>query len=126
LGRGSLSDVEFTVQLLQLRHGASAPEVRHPSTMRALHELERLGFVDATSADHLAAAYRLCERARNYRYLLTGMPGDSLPSDRGEAEVLGRMLGYAHAPQQVLREQYRRVTRRSRAVVERIFYGREP
>ena len=28
LGRGSLSDVEFTVQLLQLQHGAAHPEVR--------------------------------------------------------------------------------------------------
>jgi glutamate-ammonia-ligase adenylyltransferase len=126
LGRGSLSDVEFTVQLLQLRHGARAPEVRHPSTLRALAELERLGFVDPTDADHLAAAYRLCERARNYRYLLTGLPSDALPSDPGETEVLGRLLGFTHDPQQTMREQYRRLTRRARAVVERVFYGREP
>ena len=34
------------------------------------------------------------------------------------------MLGYVHRPQQTLREEYRRVTRRAREVVERIFYGR--
>src|SRR4029079_10640049 len=33
LGRGSLSDVEFTVQLLQMRHGAAHPELRTPSTL---------------------------------------------------------------------------------------------
>jgi glutamate-ammonia-ligase adenylyltransferase len=125
LGRGSLSDIEFTVQLQQLRHGAAFPELRTPSTMGALHQLARLGLVDGADADHLAAAYRLCERARGSRFLLTGTPGDSLPRDSDEATKLGRLLGFTHRPQQALREEYRRVTRRSRAVVERLFYGRE-
>jgi glutamate-ammonia-ligase adenylyltransferase len=30
LGRGSLSDIEFTVQLEQLAHGGAPPEVRGP------------------------------------------------------------------------------------------------
>jgi glutamate-ammonia-ligase adenylyltransferase len=124
LGRGSLSDIEFTVQLLQMQHGGSMPEVRHPSTRRALTALERLGVIDPVDADHLAAAYELCERARNYRYLLTASPGDALPVDSDEAAKLGRMLGYTLRPQQALREEYRRVTRRARAVVERVFYGR--
>jgi glutamate-ammonia-ligase adenylyltransferase len=124
LGRGSLSDIEFTVQLLQLRHGAQYSELRSPSTMHALSTLTRLELVDPVDAEHLAAAYRLCERARNYRYLLTGTPGDSLPVDSDEAAKLGRMLGFTHRPQQELREEYRRVTRRARVVVERLFYGR--
>ena len=66
----------------------------------------------------------LCERARNYRYLLTGSPSDALPVDGDEAEKLARMLGYTHRPQQSLRDDYRRVTRRARAIVERIFYDR--
>src|SRR5262249_59058165 len=41
LGRGSLSDVEFTVQLLQLQHGASRPEIRVVSTIDPLHDLPR-------------------------------------------------------------------------------------
>ncbi|MDQ1519160.1 MAG: [glutamine synthetase] adenylyltransferase / [glutamine synthetase]-adenylyl-L-tyrosine, partial [Actinomycetota bacterium] len=125
LGRGSLSDIEFTVQLLQLQHGARAPEVRTPSTMDALEALTKIGVVDPKDAEQLAAAYHLCERARNARYLLTGEPGDFLPVDSDEATKLGRMLGFTHRPQQALREEYRRVTRRSRAVVERLFYGAE-
>ena len=49
----------------------------------------------------------LCERARNYRYLLTGSPSDALPVDGDEAEKLARMLGYTHRPQQSLRDDYR-------------------
>ncbi len=125
LGRGSLSDVEFTVQLLQLRHGGAHTGVRERSTLGALAALERHDLVDPADADHLAAAYRLCERARNYRYLLTGTPGDALPVDTDEGTKLGRLLGFTHRPQQALREEYRRVTRRARDVVEREFYGRD-
>ncbi|GIU86203.1 MAG: glutamate-ammonia-ligase adenylyltransferase [Acidimicrobiia bacterium] len=126
LGRGSLSDVEFTVQLAQLEHGAAHPSVRATPTLAALHELVTVGAIDAQDAAALHDAFVLCERARNYRYLLTGTPGDSLPVDGDEARRLGRMLGYVHDPQQTLRDEYRRVTRRARAVVERVFYGRAP
>jgi glutamate-ammonia-ligase adenylyltransferase len=124
LGRGSLSDVEFTVQLEQLRSGAIHPEVRVPSTLGALHELVAVGALDAEDAEQLSIAYALCERARNYRYLLTGSPSDALPVDTDEAETLARLLGYLERPQQSLRDDYRRATRRAREVVERVFYGR--
>jgi glutamate-ammonia-ligase adenylyltransferase len=125
LGRGSLSDVEFTVQLLQLQHGAGHPEIRVTSTIDALHELRAAGLLDPGDADALEEAYRFCERARNARYLLTGRPGDALPTDGREATRLARLLGYVHQPQAGLRDDYRRVTRRSRKVVERVFYGQE-
>jgi glutamate-ammonia-ligase adenylyltransferase len=124
LGRGSLSDVEFTVQLLQLQHGARHPEIRSTSTIDALHRLRDAGLLEAADADALEEAYRFCERARNARYLLTGKPGDALPTDGREATRLGRLLGYEHRPQASLRDDYRRVTRRARKVVERVFYGR--
>jgi glutamate-ammonia-ligase adenylyltransferase len=125
LGRGSLSDIEFTVQLEQLAHGGAHPEVRRPSTLRALVALVALEVISPEDADALRESFVLCERARNYRYLLTGSPSDALPSDGDEAEKLARLLGYTHRPQQSLREEYRRVTRRARAIVERIFYARE-
>jgi glutamate-ammonia-ligase adenylyltransferase len=125
LGRGSLSDIEFTVQLEQLAHGGTRPEVREPSTLRALDALVAIGAVSDDDAAPLRESFVLVERARNYRYLLTATPGDSLPVDGDEAEKLARMLGYTHRPQQSLRDDYRRVTRRARAIVERLLYARE-
>ncbi len=125
LGRGSLSDIEFTVQLEQLAHGGSNPDVRDPSTLRALDALVEIGAVSEDAAAPLRESFVLCERARNYRYLLTASPGDSLPVDGDEAEKLALMLGYTHRPQQSLRDDYRRVTRRARAIVERLLYARE-
>ena len=69
----------------------------------------------------LAEAYRFCERTRNRLYLVRGTPGDALPSRPEQLTRLARSLG---TDPHELREQYRRVTRRCRGVVERLFYGK--
>jgi glutamate-ammonia-ligase adenylyltransferase len=71
----------------------------------------------------LQAAYRYCERARNAWYLLSGRPSDALPTNASDLTRLGVLLGYVHLPSSSLRDDYRRVTRRARRVVERVFYG---
>ena len=116
LGRGSLSDIEWTAQLLQLRHG-----VRATGTVEALDALATRDLLDAADYAVLLDAYRFCERTRNRLYLVRSMPGDSLPQEPGE---LGRLARALDTTPTALREQYRRVTRRARATVERLFYGR--
>jgi [glutamine synthetase] adenylyltransferase / [glutamine synthetase]-adenylyl-L-tyrosine phosphorylase len=116
LGRGSLSDIEFTAQLLQLQHG-----VRATGTMAALDALAAAGALDSDDRATLAAAYRFCERTRNRWYLVKGSPGDALPTQGDQLSRLARSLGTTGGE---LREQYRRVTRRARQVVERLFYGK--
>ncbi|MGH9224935.1 MAG: bifunctional [glutamine synthetase] adenylyltransferase/[glutamine synthetase]-adenylyl-L-tyrosine phosphorylase [Acidimicrobiales bacterium] len=117
LGRGSLSDVEWTAQLLQLQHG-----VRETSTMAALDALAGAGLLDAEDHDILAEAYRFCERTRNRWFLIKGAPDDSLPR---QPDQLGRLARSLDTDPTELRENYRRVTRRARRVVERLFYGQE-
>jgi len=116
LGRGSLSDVEWTAQLLQLQHGLHAP-----GTMAALDTLEASEVLHGEDADVLRTAYAFCERTRNRWFLVHGQPGDALPQQADRLAVLARSLGTTGAD---LRNEYRRVTRKSRAVVERVFYGR--
>jgi glutamate-ammonia-ligase adenylyltransferase len=115
LGPGSLSDVEWTVQLLQLRTG-----VRAEGTLEALGSLTSAGALGTDDANVLAEAYRFCEAARNRLYLVRGRPGDSLPPPGHHLTALARSLGMT-APE--LRDQYRRLTRRARRVTERVFYG---
>ena len=119
LGRGSLSDIEWTVQLLQLRHG-----VRAPGTIDGLERLVAKEIVTPGEADVLRDAYRFCERTRNRWWLVGADPQhpDSLPQSTDAAARLARSLG---TTAQVLRDDYRRVTRRARRVVERLFYGQK-
>lgn len=119
LGRGSLSDIEWTVQLLQLRTG-----IRSPSTMEALDLLVDAGVLGATDGAVLAEAHRFCERARNRWWLVGSAPQarDSLPR---RADALGHLARSLDTTPTQLRDEYRRVTRRARRVVERLFYGRE-
>ncbi|HMK11422.1 MAG TPA: hypothetical protein VK461_07560, partial [Acidimicrobiales bacterium] len=117
LGRGSLSDVEFTAQLLQLRHG-----VRSSATIGALDRLREEGILDGQDHLTLFEAYRFCEHTRNRLFLTSGGPSDALPQQPERMRVLARALD---TTQTELREEYRRLTRRSRAVVERLFYGRD-
>jgi glutamate-ammonia-ligase adenylyltransferase len=113
LGKGSLSDIEFTVQLLQLRHG-----VPGAATIAALDALVEAGHLPLDEADVLEEAYRFCERTRNRSFLVVG-PGDSLPIRPEQATPLARSLGFTVAG---LRAEYRRLTRRARRVVEHRFY----
>jgi glutamate-ammonia-ligase adenylyltransferase len=123
LGRGSLSDVEFTVQLLQLLHGGGRPAVRVTGTVAALRALEDERLVTTDDAAALAESYRLCERTRNALHLLDGRPSDSLPVNAHDLQRLGRRLGYVHRPEATLRDDYRRRTRRARRTVEHLLYG---
>ncbi len=125
LGRGSLSDVEFTVQLLQLVYGAHHPSLRTPETLTALEALVAVGLLEPVDADALRDSFEFCSAARNARFLVTGSERESLPTDLAEAVRVARLLGYVDRPQATLRDDYRRLTRHARQVVEHLFYGRE-
>jgi glutamate-ammonia-ligase adenylyltransferase len=115
LGRGTLSDVEFCVQLLQLGN-----DVREPGTMTALDALQATGAVNDADHNVLAESYRFCERTRNRLFLVSSAPADFLPPRLDDLERLAVSLG---TTARQLRDDYRRVTRRARRVFERLFYG---
>jgi glutamate-ammonia-ligase adenylyltransferase len=116
LGPGSLSDIEWTVQLLQLTH-----RVVSPSTVAALRELEERRFVDGKDARTLRETYRFCELTRNRLQLIRDAPADSLPAAGPALTTLARSLGRT-APG--LRGDYQRHTRQARRVVERLLFAR--
>ncbi len=115
LGAGSLSDIEWTAQLLQLEH-----RVQASGTLAALDALKAAGVLETSDAKVLASAYRFCEKTRNRLNLVRDNPSDSLPSTGPTLTALARSL--ATTPSE-LRDEYRRQTRRARRVVDRLFYG---
>ena len=123
LGPGGIADVEWTVQLLQLQHAHRLPALRSSQTIVALRAARDAGIIDPMDAGHLEAAWTLASRIRNQIMLMRGRGSDSLPSDNRELASLAELLGYGPGESSHLLADYRRVTRRARAVVERVFWG---
>jgi glutamate-ammonia-ligase adenylyltransferase len=124
LGLGGLADVEWTVQLLQLQHAGDVPELRTTSTLAGLREAGEAGLLSAGDVAELTTGWTTATRARNAVMLVKGKPGDQLPRSGRELAAVAAALGYpADGDPGVFLDDYRRATRRSRAVVERVFYG---
>ena len=125
LGRGSLSDVEWAVQLLQLQHGRRLEGLRTPSTLSALGTLEQEGIVSTGDASDLRAAWLMASRVRTALTLFGARATDVLPVDRETLEGAARLMGYQSGSATALDEEYLRATRHARAVFERVFYGKK-
>ncbi|MFG3179497.1 bifunctional [glutamine synthetase] adenylyltransferase/[glutamine synthetase]-adenylyl-L-tyrosine phosphorylase [[Kitasatospora] papulosa] len=123
LGRGGLSDVEWTVQLMQMRHGWAEPGLRTTRTREALAAACAADLIPAEEAQMLDEAWVLASRVRNAVMLVRGRPGDTFPSNPRELTAVGRYLGYEPGHVGDMLDDYRRITRRARAVVEERFYG---
>lgn len=123
LGRGGLSDVEWTVQLIQMQHGWAEPGLRTTRTREALAAACAADLIPAEDAQTLDEAWVLAARVRNAVMLVRGRPGDTFPSDPRELAAVGRYLGYEPGHVGDMLDDYRRTTRRARAVVEERFYG---
>ncbi len=123
LGRGALSDVEWLVQLLQLQHARSVPALRVQSTLEALEALEAEGLLPPDDVATLRSSWNLATRIRAANVIWSGRRSDLLPSSRRDLEAVARWCGYGPGCGSDLEEDYLRLTRRSRAIFERHFYG---
>ncbi|MDM7831466.1 bifunctional [glutamine synthetase] adenylyltransferase/[glutamine synthetase]-adenylyl-L-tyrosine phosphorylase [Cellulomonas edaphi] len=127
LGRGGISDVEWTAQLLQLQHAAQVPGLRTTSTTEAIAAAEAADLLEADDRRALVEAWNLASRLRDANVLWTGRADggqvDVLPHDRQALAGLARVVGYPAGSGGELEEDYLRTARRARAVVERVFYG---
>jgi glutamate-ammonia-ligase adenylyltransferase len=123
LGRGSLSDVEWFVQLTELQHGHAVPALRTTSTLRALDVAVAEGFIPDAEQRRLRDAWIFASRARSAVTLWTAKTLDVLPTDRQQLDGIARIMGYPPGSATELDDDYLRVTRLARAVFEKRFYG---
>ncbi|HEY1668948.1 MAG TPA: bifunctional [glutamine synthetase] adenylyltransferase/[glutamine synthetase]-adenylyl-L-tyrosine phosphorylase, partial [Trebonia sp.] len=139
LGPGGLSDVEWTVQLLQLHWSHAIHGLRTTRTLAALDAAVDGGLVETSDAAALRAAWSFAARIRNAIMLVRGRPGDTIPTKHDELTAVARLLGYkptesdpdhpsgasswSDTPAAALEEDYRRTGRRARQVMDRLFYG---
>jgi glutamate-ammonia-ligase adenylyltransferase len=92
-GRGGMVDVEFLVQMLQLRHGGDNPRLRVPNTLQALSALREAGHLPRDDYEFFAESYRFLRRVESRLRLLHTGARDELPEDPAELAKLARGLG---------------------------------
>jgi glutamate-ammonia-ligase adenylyltransferase len=123
LGPGGLSDIEWLVQIKQLEHGYQIPEITVTETLPALRQELANELVSQSDFSQLEATWKLVMRVRNASMLVRGRATDTVPTDLIELSRVSHLLGYGLRGGQQLTDEYRRLTRRSRSVIKREFYG---
>ena len=122
LGRGGLADIEWTIQLLQMRHAAEVEGLRTPRTLAAASAAAEAGLLDPDDARVLSEAWRTVSRVRNAATLARGKPTDQLPREAQERAAVASILGYPAGCTDEMVNDYLRTTRRARLVVDRVFW----
>ncbi len=122
LGLGGLSDVEWTAQLVQLRHAWEVTGLRTTGTCSALAAAGEAGLIRPADVETMTLAWTFASSLRNASVLWRGRPVDALPSDLRDADGIGRIVGREAGQGAELGEAYRRLARRARAAVMVNFY----
>lgn len=125
LGPGGLSDVEWVVQLIQLRHGAEIPALRTPNTLAGLAAAAEAELLDPADADSLRQAWKYASRIRNAVMLLRGRASDNLPTDVRDLSAVAQILGYAKGESSLLVQEQSRRARLVRQVMDRTFWSND-
>ncbi|MBW0020207.1 MAG: bifunctional [glutamine synthetase] adenylyltransferase/[glutamine synthetase]-adenylyl-L-tyrosine phosphorylase [Mycobacterium sp.] len=121
LGRGGLADIEWTVQLLQLRHAHEIPALHNTSTLESLDVIAAEKLIDDEDADLLRQAWLTVTGARNALTLVRGKPTDQLPGPGRQLNAVAVAAGWASVDGGEFLDNYLRVTRRAKGVVLKVF-----
>jgi glutamate-ammonia-ligase adenylyltransferase len=122
LGPGTLSDVEWLVQLWQLRFGSEYPALRNPSTLEALDVCVEAGLFSPADGAALREAWLMSSHIRSAITLYSSKDSDVVPVERRDLEGVARILGYLPGHGSELENDFLRVSRQARQVFERLFY----
>ncbi|HNM85771.1 MAG TPA: bifunctional [glutamine synthetase] adenylyltransferase/[glutamine synthetase]-adenylyl-L-tyrosine phosphorylase, partial [Mycobacterium sp.] len=123
LGRGGLADVEWTVQLLQLRFADKIPSLHNTSTLETLDAIAAAELIAEDEVDQLRDAWLLATRARNALVQVRGKPVDQLPGPGRQLNAVAVAAGWRNDDGSEFLDHYLRVTRRAKAVVRKVFGG---
>lgn len=118
-GPGGTVDIEFAVQMLQLKHGATRPAVLQPGTLDAIEALAAAGCLAADDADYLGRSYRWLRSIEARLRLMNTAARHDLPTDETELAKLAYLLNYPNAA--ALLEQCAQFTGENQRRCQRLF-----
>lgn len=114
LGAGSIRDIEFMVQALQLLHGGKDDRVYSPNTLDALVRLAELGILNAFEYRQLREGYIFLRTVEHSLQLAHNLQTHQLPDDHHQLDLLARRLDYPNRVDLLERfNEHRRAVRRT-------------
>ncbi len=105
-GRGGVVDVEFAVQLLQLKHGHEYPDILKPCVWDALRAMADVRVMTPEQAAVLRDGYTFLRSVEARLRIVTDRPLTELPEASADVEKLARRCGF-DAPEVFRQELYR-------------------
>ena len=123
LGYGGLADVQFATELALMRHGFDQPAIRRRGTLEALEALASERLIEQSVALSLAEAHTFLTDVKCMLELERRLRAEALPPTPEGISALARALGYGERPRHRFLQDYRRITRKARLAMERVFYG---
>jgi len=124
LGEGSIRDVEFTAQFLQLAYGAERPEILSANTLDALVRLSSAGLL--TTAEHriLAEGYVFLRTIEHFLQMMHYRQTHELPADPASLNHLALRLGFhGEQPAKMFVDRYEQQCSAIRAIYLRYLGG---
>jgi len=116
-GPGSIRDIEFITQYLQLVHGGQSPAVRSVGTLDGLVRLADFGLLHADEFRRLSNGYNFLRTVEHSLQLMHHKQVHSLPSEDRELAYLARRLDYPDGRQFLA--QYERTVQTVRSIYDR-------
>ncbi|MBV9491840.1 MAG: bifunctional [glutamate--ammonia ligase]-adenylyl-L-tyrosine phosphorylase/[glutamate--ammonia-ligase] adenylyltransferase [Verrucomicrobia bacterium] len=122
LGFGGIREIEFTVQALQLLHGARYAFLQGRNTLKTLVALEQLQLLPQEEVHALREAYVFLRTLEHRLQMIHEQQTHTLPADPRAQTLIGRTLGFAS--RDAFLEHLARQTKAVRTVFERLLEGR--
>ncbi len=123
LGRGALTDIEWTVQLLTMMHAHEYPELHNTSTLEILDVIAEKEIIPPEQVTILREAWLCATNARNSLVLVKGRRTDQLPGPGPALAQVAGAAGWDPEDYQGFLEHYLKLTRKARQVVDEVFWG---
>jgi glutamate-ammonia-ligase adenylyltransferase len=92
-GFGGIADVEFLVQLLQLKHGQADPAVQVANTWMAIDALHEAGYLSKEEHEILHGGYSFLRQVESRLRIVHNLSLDELPENPEDLEKLARRMG---------------------------------
>jgi glutamate-ammonia-ligase adenylyltransferase len=116
VGKGGLADIDFMLQLAQIREGSANAAFRIPGTRRLLKVLPSTSYIRPEEAERLSEAYRILRTIETLVRLDADASISWISPDPVTMNAIGTRMGFGDAPGGRLVAQYREVTERVRTI----------